>query len=65
MGKKMIVLDDCMQCPFWGKCKPSKALTKRQKLTLVLGQGVGKFILQGCPLQDAEEFEIVTDQEKL
>lgn len=50
--KKMIVIDDCLQCPKWMKCKPSKALTSKQKFTLKFGVGIGKFILKGCPLED-------------
>lgn len=50
--KKMIVIDDCLQCPLWMKCKPSKSLTAKQRFTLKVGIGIGKFILKGCPLDD-------------
>jgi hypothetical protein len=50
--KKMIVIDDCLECPKWMECSPSKKLTPDQKFTLKVGIGIGKFILIGCPLED-------------
>lgn len=56
--KKVIVIDDCLTCPKWLKCKPSKELTSKQRFTVTLGVGVGKFILKGCPLDDLNPVEI-------
>jgi hypothetical protein len=53
--KKMIVIEDCMECPKVGKCVPWKKLTPKQKFTLKTGVGIGKFILKGCPLEDYKE----------
>lgn len=53
--RKMIVVDSCDTCPFVGKCKPWKDLTKTQRMQLTLGNGVEKFILNGCPLPDGED----------
>lgn len=51
-GKVAIIIDDCMICPFVGKCKPWKKLTKKQRLSLKLSISVGKFILNGCPIPE-------------
>ena len=48
--RKMIVVDSCENCPYHGKCKPWKSLTKKQKFSLTCGVGVSSFILNGCPL---------------
>lgn len=56
--KKVIVIDDCLKCPNWTKCKPSKALTSKERLTVTIGVGVGKFILKGCPLDDLKTEKI-------
>lgn len=53
--KKVIVIDDCLSCPKWMKCSPSKKLTPQQRFTLKVGVGVGKFILNGCPLEDYKD----------
>jgi hypothetical protein len=51
--KKMIVIDDCLQCPKWmDTCEPSKKLTPQHRLSLMIGWGRVKFILEGCPLDD-------------
>ena len=50
--KKIIVIEDCLSCPKWMKCKPSKALTAHQRFIVKVGVGIGKFILKGCPLED-------------
>ena len=57
--KKIIVVEDCLQCPKWMKCKPSKALKPKTRFTLICGVGIGKFILKGCPLDD---LPIITQQ---
>jgi len=49
-AKKIIIIEDCMECPKVGKCGPWKKLTPKQKFTLKTGVGIGKFILKGCPL---------------
>ena len=48
--KKMIVIDDCLHCPNWTKCEPNTKLTSQQRLSLMIGIGRAKFILDGCPL---------------
>ena len=49
----MIVINDCMECPNINKCTAWKELTPKQKFTLKVGIGIGKFILKDCPLEDA------------
>lgn len=53
--RKIIVVDSCDTCPFNGKCEAWKLLTRQQKIKLAIGNGVGKFILNGCPLPDGED----------
>lgn len=53
--KKAIVIDDCVQCPNWQKCKPSKVLNSKQRMSIMIGIGVPKGILKGCPLPDYVE----------
>jgi len=50
--KKMIVISDCMECPNIKNCVAWKKLTPKQKFTLKVGVGIGKFILKDCPLED-------------
>lgn len=50
--KKMIVIDNCMECPKVGKCSAWKKLTKSQRFALTVGVNVGMFILAECPLED-------------
>ncbi len=50
--KKMIIIEDCLECPKFMRCKPSRALTPGQRFTVKTGVGLGKFILKGCPLED-------------
>ncbi len=50
--RKMIVINDCMECPNVGKCTAWKKLTPNQKFKLKVGIGIGKFILKDCPLED-------------
>lgn len=54
-ARKMIIVDSCETCPFNGACKPWKALTTKQRVTLAIGNGVKKFILNGCPLPDGPD----------
>ena len=51
--RKIIIIEDCLQCPEWMKCKPSRALTAKQRFILSTGVGINNFILKGCPLKDA------------
>ncbi len=53
LKEKMIVVDNCLVCPRWGECKPSKKLQNKERLFLTCGVGIGKFILEDCPLPDA------------
>lgn len=53
--KKAIVIDDCMECPFVGKCYPWKKLSKKDRFKVTCGVGIGKFILKGCPLPDVSD----------
>ena len=50
--KKIIVISDCMKCPKISTCKAWKKLTPKQRFTLKVGVGIGKFILKDCPLDD-------------
>jgi hypothetical protein len=50
--KKMIVITDCMECPKIVNCGAWKKLNAKQKFTLKIGVGIGKFILKDCPLED-------------
>ena len=62
--RKMIVVDCCDNCPFRGECQPWKSLTRKQKVTLSIGNSVKPFILNGCPLpygeDNAEAFGLLT-----
>lgn len=51
MEGKIIRIKDCLECPKFMKCKPSKALTPRQRFQLKVQIGVSG-ILKGCPLED-------------
>lgn len=53
--RKVIIIECCDGCPFNGKCKPWKKLSSNQRMQLSLGVGIGKFILNGCPLPDGED----------
>jgi len=53
--RKMIVIDCCDNCPYSGKCKPWKSLTRQQRVSLLIGVGYGPFILDGCPLPYGED----------
>lgn len=53
--RKIIIVDCCDNCPFNGKCKPWKAMTSKQRVSLSIGNNVGKFILDGCPLPYGED----------
>lgn len=50
--RKIIIINDCMECPNIGKCTAWKKLTPAQKFVLKTGVGVGKFVLKECPLED-------------
>lgn len=52
MAKRVIEIEKCTDCPYWGKCKAYKQLTPKQKFTLKTGCGVGDFILKGCHLDE-------------
>jgi len=59
--KKIFIIDDCILCPKWMQCKPSVSLTPRQRVKLQIGVGI-KGILEDCPLEDAPEETIKTDE---
>jgi len=50
--KKIIIVDDCIQCPIIGTCKEWAKLTKKQKFVATCGVGVDKVMLRTCPLAD-------------
>jgi len=51
MAKQIItIVYDCIQCPKWLKCKPSKALTESQRFAIKTGIGLQNYILPDCPL---------------
>ena len=49
---KIIRIDDCMKCPFYGKCKAWLSLSRKEKVALTIGVGLPKFILKDCHLED-------------
>lgn len=58
--KKAIIIDSCVICPFVGKCDSWKKLTKKQRVSLMIGHGTPKiYILNGCPLPNIETEEEV------
>jgi|APSaa5957512622_1039677.scaffolds.fasta_scaffold144632_2 hypothetical protein len=42
-----------MACPKIIRCGVWKALSPKERFALKTGVGIGKFILKGCPLDDA------------
>lgn len=56
--RKVIIIDCCDICPFNGKCVAWKVLTGKQRVTLTIGVGVGKFILKKCPLPNFGTTEV-------
>jgi len=50
---KQIIVTDCMACPKIIRCGVWKALSPKERFALKTGVGIGKFILKGCPLDDA------------
>jgi hypothetical protein len=59
--KKIIIISDCMECPYLGECNSWKKLTSEQKFTLKFGVGIGKFILKGCRLEDLNSIKNIED----
>lgn len=53
--RKIIIVSGCEDCPFYGECKPWKALTSKQRVSLSIGNGFKEFILNGCPLPYGED----------
>lgn len=53
--KKAIIVEDCVQCPKWLKCTPSKKLSSKQRFIILTGVGLNKVILKGCPLPDLKD----------
>ena len=54
--RKMIIIDSCEGCPYIGKCKAWKGLTKAQRVRLTIGNSTPEhFILTGCPLPYTED----------
>lgn len=49
--KKVIIVTNCMECPYVGKCSAWEKLTAIQKFTLQTATK-DKFILKDCPLDD-------------
>ena len=61
---KMIIIEDCMECPKVGKCSAWKKLTTKQKFVLKTGVGIGQFILKDCELENAPLWaELKNDKE--
>ncbi|HDY89980.1 MAG TPA: hypothetical protein ENH82_17900 [bacterium] len=48
-----MIIENCIQCPKWMKCKPSKALTAPQRFAMKTNSALNKAILKNCPLEDA------------
>ncbi len=59
--RKMIVVDSCDTCPYHGKCKPWKDLTRKERVRLMIGKGIEEFILKCCPLPDGEDNATATN----
>jgi hypothetical protein len=51
--RKIIVVTKCDDCPYNHACPAWGKLTRKQRVTLTLGVGVGDFILKDCELKDA------------
>lgn len=51
------IIKDCIQCPEWLKCKPSKALTAPQRFAALTSSKLNKAILKDCLLKDAPKTE--------
>ena len=50
---KIIKVNSCASCPFFGKCEAWKKLSSAQRINLSLGVGLSKdFILNECHLED-------------
>ena len=50
---KVLKINDCQSCPFYGECKAWKGLTKSQRVQLAIGNMTPhNFILAKCHLED-------------
>jgi len=53
--KRIIRVNSCDECPFRGECKAWKALTKKERVFISIGNGVPHgFMLANCELEGAE-----------
>jgi hypothetical protein len=50
--KKMITFDNCLECPLIANCKEWKALTAKQRATIMMSADVDVGILKTCKLDD-------------
>jgi len=50
---KIIKVSCCADCPFHGKCKAWKKLTKQERVILTFGASIPQdFLLKTCHLED-------------
>lgn len=54
---KIIEVEWCYDCPLYGECKAWKKLSRKNRVMLTIGNGVGDFILLGCPLTDGPDLK--------
>lgn len=53
--KRIIRVNSCADCPFQGKCKAWKALTKKERVFISISNSVPHdFMLKNCDLEEAE-----------
>lgn len=61
--KKIIIVEDCLQCPKWGRdCEPSLKLSTEARM--IFNESTA-FILKDCPLEDLPEKRSVQETEEL
>lgn len=58
MPSKIIIVEKCDTCPFYGTCKAWTDLNSTQRIQLTLSPKYRNFILSDCHLKDYPEKEI-------
>lgn len=51
--KKLILVENCLECPLINECKEWSKIPKKQQFLLTCGVGIKVGILKTCPLDDA------------
>ena len=52
MNKKVIIVNDCLQCPLVSDCKEIKNLTSVERVYMMTSNNMKNAILKTCPLED-------------